>query len=123
MPLTQIVVVDDDDNIRSVVCALVRDAMPEAKIEEHFSSLHALRDVESGTADLLITNCHMPDMDGPTLVKEIRKMKNSIPVIMISGSPDARSLGEQAGIDKFVEKTQLVRELADAIHSCLEATR
>ena len=122
MPLTQIVVVDDDDNIRSIVCALVRDALPEAKIEEHFSSLRALQNVETG-ADLLITNCHMPDMDGPTLVKEIRKKKHTIPVIMISGSPDARLLGEQAGIDKFVEKTQLTRELGDAIRSFLDATR
>jgi len=123
MPLTQIVVVDDDDNIRSIVCALVRDALPEAKIEEHFSSLHALKNVETGAADLLITNCHMPDMDGPTLVKEIRKKKHAIPVIMISGSSEARLLGEQAGIDKFVEKTQLTRELGDAIRSFLDATR
>ena len=46
----------------------------------------------------------MPDMDGPTLVHEIRQMKNSLPIIMVSGSDDARVLGEKAGIDKFVER-------------------
>ena len=118
---SRIVVVDDDDAIRSVLCALAHEAAPCATIDDHFSSLQALREVETGVADLLITNCHMPDMDGPTLVQTIRGMKNSIPIIMVSGSSDARELGEKAGIDKFVEKNRLNAELGEAIHVCLES--
>jgi DNA-binding response OmpR family regulator len=119
MPLSRIVVVDDDDEIRSLLCALAHEAVPGATIGEHASSRHALNEIERGSADLLITNCDMPDMDGPTLVQTIRKMKNSIPIIMVSGSPEARSLGERSGIDKFVEKTHLNTELGDAIKTCL----
>ena len=115
-----IVVVDDDDAIRSVVCALAHEAAPCATIEEHTSSLHALHEVETGVVDLLITNCHMPDMDGPTLVQKIRGMKNAIPIIMVSGDPDARELGEKAGIDRFVEKSRLNAELGEAIHTVLD---
>jgi CheY-like chemotaxis protein len=61
----------------------------------------------------------MPDMDGPTLVQTIRGMKNAIPIIMVSGSVDARELGEKAGIDRFVEKNRLNAELGEAIHTCL----
>jgi CheY-like chemotaxis protein len=117
---TRIVVVDDDDAIRSLVCALAREAAPCATIGEHFSSLHALHEVETGEADLLITNCHMPDMDGPTLVQKIRGMKKTLPIIMVSGSPEARELGEKAGIDKFVDKNRLNVELGEAIHTCLD---
>ena len=116
---SRIVVVDDDDAIRSVVCALAHEAAPCATIGEHTSSLTALHEVETGVADLLITNCHMPDMNGPTLVQTIRGMKNSIPIIMVSASDDARELGEKAGIDKFIEKNRLNAELGDAIHTCL----
>jgi CheY-like chemotaxis protein len=63
----------------------------------------------------------MPDMDGPTLVQTIRRMKNAIPIIMVSGSADARELGEKAGIDKFVEKNRLNAELGEAIHTCLDS--
>src|ERR1700722_14374213 len=115
MSLPRIVVVDDDDAIRSMICTLVHEAVPSATIGEHTSSLRALQEVECGEADLLITNCHMPDMDGPTLVQTIRERKNSIPIIMVSGSDDARTLGEQAGIDKFVEKSHLTAELGDAL--------
>ena len=122
MSLARIIVVDDDDAIRSIVCALALVAVPGASIGERTSSLHALREVDSGAATLLITNCHMPDMDGPTLVQTIREKKNSIPIIMVSGSPEARSLGEKAGIDKFVEKTHLNAELVGAIHTCMAAS-
>ena len=118
---SRIVVVDDDDAVRSVLCALAHEAVPRAAIDEHTSSLEALHEVETGVADLLITNCHMPDMDGPTLVQTIRRMKNAIPIIMVSGSADARELGEKAGIDKFVEKNRLNAELGEAIHTCLDS--
>ena len=121
MNQSRIVVVDDDDEIRFVLCSLAREAAPCATIGEHASSLHALHEIESGAADLLITNCHMPDMDGPTLVETIREMKNTIPIIMVSGSDDARALGEKAGIDKFVAKTRLKAELGEAIHTCLDS--
>ena len=115
-----IVVVDDDDAIRSVVCALAHEAAPGATIEEHTSSLHALHEVETGGVNLLITNCHMPDMDGPPLVQKIRGMKSAIPIIMVSGDPRARELGEKAGIDHFVEKSRLNAELGEAIHTVLD---
>lgn len=121
MPFARIVIVDDDDEIRSIVCALAHEALPNAIIGEHTSSMGALQEVECGGADLLITNCHMPDMDGPTLVQRIRQMKNSLPIIMVSASDDARALGEKAGIDKFVEKNRLTAELGHAIHTCLAA--
>jgi FixJ family two-component response regulator len=119
MPIYRIIVVDDEDEVRSIICALALEAVPDATIREYSSGVGALRDVEGGQATLLITNCHMPDMNGPTLVRKIREMKNAIPIIMVSGDPDARLLGEKAGIDKFVEKVHLNSQLVEAIHTCL----
>jgi len=49
------------------------------------SARHVLHEIETGTVDLLITNCHMTDMDGPTLVRTLREQKHSIPIVMVSG--------------------------------------
>jgi len=116
-----IVIVDDDDAIRSVITAIAREAVPSALVTEHTSSLHALQEVESGAADLLITNFQMPDMDGRALVEKIRGEKNAIPIIMVSGSDEARMMGENAGIDCFVSKNVLHSALAEAIRSLIEA--
>ena len=40
---------------------------------------------------------------------------------MVSGSDDARELGEEAGIDRFVPKVRLQAGLAEAIHALLDA--
>ena len=116
----QIVVVDDDESVRSVVSAVVREAIPTAAVTEHISSFAALEVIHGGATDLLITNCHMPDMDGPTLVRTIREEKNPIPIIMVSGSEEARELGELAGIDRFVPKHSIHASLTAAIHSLLD---
>jgi CheY-like chemotaxis protein len=116
-----IVIVDDDDAIRSIVTAIARETVPTAVVTEHTSSLKALQEVSSGSADLLITNFHMPDMDGLTLVKKIRSEKNAIPIIMVSGSDEVRLLGEKAGIDRFVPKHAMHPALPEAILALIES--
>ena len=73
-------------------------------------------------ADLVITNCHMPDMDGPTFVRTLREGKFTQPIIMVSGSDEARRLGAVAGVDRFIEKRYLDPDLAHAIHKLLKGT-
>jgi DNA-binding response OmpR family regulator len=115
----KLVIVDDDDEIRGLIREMAQQALPSAEFSEYNLARNALEAVENGSADLLITNCHMPDMDGPTLVKTLRDHRNIIPIIMVSGSDDARSLGEAAGIDRFIPKTLIHGELAKAILAVL----
>ena len=116
-----IVVVDDDDAIRSIVVSVVHEAIPTAEVSAHFSAVRALQEISTGTIDLLITNCHMPDMDGPTLIKTLREEKNGIPIIMVSGSDEARQLAEEVGVDFFVPKYAIHPALTDAIRSLVPA--
>ena len=38
--------------------------------------------------------CHMPDMDGPALVRTLREKKLALPIIMVSGSTrNRRAIG------------------------------
>ena len=111
MRTPHIVIVDDDDSVRSVLEEMAREAVPSADVSSHTSALHALQEIHSSQVDLLITNCQMPDMDGPTLVKTLRAEKNAVPVIMVSGSDDARAIAEGLGVGRFVPK--------HALHSAL----
>jgi len=119
--MQKLVIVDDDDQIRTIVSEVAHETLPAAEIAEHTSAVHALQEIESGSVDLLITNCHMPDMDGPTLVKTLRAHRHAVPIIMVSGSDDARALGELAGIDRFVSKHLLYPDLPAAIHALLDS--
>ena len=121
VPISHVVVVDDDDAIRSIVVSVVHEAIPTAQVSAHTSAVHALQEISTGSIDLLITNCHMPDMDGPTLIKTLRQGKNGIPIIMVSGSDEARQLAEDVGVDIFVPKHVLHAALTDAIRSLIAA--
>jgi CheY-like chemotaxis protein len=116
----QLIIVDDDEFVRSALHALAQEAMPAAHVADHGSCSQALEQIEADGADLIITNCHMPDMDGPTFVRTLREKHFTQPIIMVSGSEDARRLGTAAGIDRFVEKRYLDPDLAYAIHTLLK---
>lgn len=121
MHFPKIVIVDDDDAVRSVIVALVQEAMPSALIVDYFSSLHALREVETGSVHLLITNFEMADINGGELVRAIRREKNAIPIIMVSGRDEAREVGEAAGVDLFIPKYSLTVALKEAVLSLLKS--
>ena len=121
MPMPKLLIVDDDDEVRAIILEVARETVPSAEITEYAAATNALREIERDSVDLLITNCHMPDMDGPTLVKELRDHKHALPIIMVSGSDDARRLGEQAGIDRFVAKHLIHPDLPVAISELLNA--
>jgi len=90
-----------DDNIAQLT---VRElVLRKAEIESHVatngqSALAFLRS-EPGLAKIgvVITDHLMPDMDGTEFVRQLRAFNKEVPVIVISGLPDADS--EYAGLD------------------------
>ena len=119
MDSPHIVIVDDNDAVRAAVAAVARDALPSAFVTEFVSASGALQEVMGGSVDLLITNCFMPDMDGPTLVRMIRKQSIAVPIIMVSASEEARELGEEAGIDRFITKSAIGSLLPQAMDALI----
>ena len=118
----QIVVVDNDEEIREIVVQLTLETVPQAQICSMPNGREALDRIRIHGADLVITNFRMPEMDGPELVGELRAREFAAPVIMVSGNPEARRLGEAAGISRFVAKADVDAALPRAILSLLEAT-
>ena len=90
-----------DDNIAQLT---VRElVLRKAEIESHVatkgqSALAFLRS-DPGLAKIgvVITDHLMPDMDGVEFVRQLRSFNKEVPVIVISGLPDADS--EYAGLN------------------------
>ncbi len=78
----RVMIVEDDD--------LFRDMLGEALQYNSFITTaveggkEALRELQYGKVDAVITDIKMPGMDGITLLKEIKKIKPDLPVILIS---------------------------------------
>ena len=93
-----------DDNIPQLT---VRElVLRQAQIESHVatkaqSALALLRsDLGKAKIGVVITDHLMPDMDGVEFVRQLRTFNPDIPVVVISGLPDADT--EYAGLNVIV---------------------
>jgi len=67
--------------------------------------------------DVLVIDFHLPDMDAPDAIRELRNAGSSVKVVTISGSerPGALYASIRAGSSAWVRKTRAIHELRDAI--------
>lgn len=120
--LLRFVVAEDDPDLRFVLYHLLSEAFPVAQVAVFANGREALRDFDQHGADLVISNHSMPVMDGPTFVQHLRERSADLPILMVSDSPEARREGAQAGIDRFLDKTELTARLVPTVKSLLAAT-
>ena len=83
----------------------------------------ALELLEGGLApDLLISDVVMPTMDGPTMVREVRKSRPDLPVLFMSGYAEEQ-LRKSIDLDNvaFLPKPFSVQQIAEAARDALVA--
>lgn len=114
-----ILIADDDAAVRNIVVTIAREVFPSAHITAVENGRQALDFYRENGADLVISNFIMPEMNGPSFVRILRSTNDKVPVIMVSGSPEAEALGRKAGIDRFVPKIDLLSELPKAMRALM----
>jgi DNA-binding response OmpR family regulator len=100
---TRILVVDDDDDIRGLVRALLERAGYE--VRDAPDGRAGLRELYAGAPDLVILDVAMPGLDGWATLERIREVSD-VPVLMLTAR-DAeleRVRGLRAGADDYVVK-------------------
>ncbi len=109
-----ILVVEDDRDSRELVKrALERHG---ASVVTADTGTKALRIVEKTPPDVLLSDIWLPEMDGYTLMEQIRKLqhKKPIPGAVVSAytSIEARQKSSLAGFQLFIAKPVDIAELA-----------
>jgi len=100
----RILVVDDDQVIRDLIISFLTFSGYEASGAQN--GQEGLDIVLSHHPDLVITDIHMPLMNGFQLLKAIKKIGPDIPVIFITGYAHLRRFfsEQSARADGFLEK-------------------
>ncbi len=85
-----VLVVDDEPDLRELLAEALEDAGYEVTVAEN--GLAALRAAEREHPALVLTDCTMPGLDGPALVRRLRSQPatSHIPVIAMSATRTAR---------------------------------
>ena len=106
----KVLIVDDEEGIRQVI--------KEYCLFEKYECVgvsngkEAIEYVQNNDVDIIILDIMMPNMDGYTALKEIRKI-SQVPVIMLSARNDEydKLLGFELGVDDYVAKPFSPKEL------------
>ena len=79
----RILVADDESSIRELLAKTL--ALAEYDVDTAPDGRAALERLRLGNYDLLIADLKMPGMDGLSLIREAKRLKADIPVIIITG--------------------------------------
>ena len=116
-----ILLVEDEDHVRAGNVRALK--MRGYDVHEAASGVEALEVLEEreGDIDLVVSDVVMPEMDGPTLLREMRAKHPDLKFIFVSGYAEdafAKNLpeGEKFG---FLAKPFSLRELAVAVKNAL----
>jgi two-component system response regulator AtoC len=119
----RILVVDDDENIRKSILAILRDE--GYVVDLATNGREAIRKTETSTYNVALLDIRLPDMDG---VELLTKMHETVPrtrKIMVTGFPSQENaiaaLNQQA--DAYLVKPVVIEELLETIISQLSLQR
>lgn len=116
-----ICIVDDDEDVRESIGSFFRSAGVVTKGFEAAEALLASPDVDAMAC--LITDLHMPGMDGLDLHGELRRRGCHAPVILMTAYPttEARERAAALGVALFVEKPADPEMLLEEVEALLAA--
>jgi two-component system cell cycle sensor histidine kinase/response regulator CckA len=118
-----ILLVEDEEAVRSFAARALR--MRGYNVLEASGGEEALEIVKSGASkiDLIITDVVMPNMDGPTMVRNVKLTNPDLPVIFMSGyAEEAFRRNDQSSEDiHFLPKPFGLKQLAAKVKEVLSA--
>ena len=110
----QLLVVEDDDSIRETVDeALKAEGFGVSSCANGAEALALLTAKGAEPVDLVVLDLMLPGMGGLDLCRQLRKIDNSTPILIISArdSETDRVLGLEVGADDYLVKPFGMREL------------
>ncbi|MFK9092864.1 response regulator transcription factor [Bacillus salipaludis] len=113
-----ILIVDDDEYIRSLVKGLLMKEGYMVMAAEHGAA--ALELLKTEPCDLAVVDIMMPVMDGYQLTSEIRKLYD-MPIILLTakGQIEDKEKGFESGTDDYLLKPFEPKELIFRVHALL----
>ncbi len=120
--MTRILVTDDEQKIREMIRKYAE--FEGFTVDEAKDGFDAVNKADKEKYDLIIMDVMMPNLDGFSAVKEIKKKDPNVPVIMLSalGEEYDKIHGFDVGVDDYVVKPFSTKELMMRIHAILKRT-
>lgn len=113
----KLLLAEDEKELSSVIAKLLRHS--GFAVETVFDGEDALAYIKTEKYDAVILDIMMPKVDGISVVKEVRRQKNYVPILMLTAKAelDDKVLGLDAGADDYLTKPFAGKELIARIRA------
>jgi len=124
--MANILLVEDDELGRYAISKILRKAgHVVVEVADGNEAMTALR---QSLPHILVTDVVMPNCDGLSLLAEVRKMSETLPIMVISGGgsnfgSDYLTFAEGLGADSVLKKPFLNADLLSKVEAMLQAKR
>jgi len=119
--------VDDDESVLDVTEAFLTKELPDLEIVSVTDTDAALELLSDEPFDCVISDYEMPDMDGLTLLQEVRGRRPELPFLLFTGKGSERIAGRaiSAGVTGYVQKggSEQQWRLANRVKHAIEEYR
>jgi signal transduction histidine kinase/ActR/RegA family two-component response regulator len=119
----RVLVVDDEELLVKLAIRTLEDlGYAPVGFASSAAALEAFR-AEPGLFDAIVTDERMPGLSGSELIREVRGIQRTIPILLVGGyvGGQVTALALEAGADEVLKKPLLARELATSLARVLRA--
>jgi CheY-like chemotaxis protein len=116
-----ILLVEDDAKDQKLISKILVEGGYTIKVAS--DGIDALMQIAQGKFDLVLSDIHMPNLDGFQLLEQMNQKQIHIPVIFITGNHDenydikSQELGAVAYIEKPIQRKRLLQILGKILNS------
>lgn len=105
-----VLIADDDLFVRELIGEILQETGFTPRYADN--GKEALKLFKNSSTNLIITDMHMPEMDGMTLVNEIRKIDADIPIIVLTVNSEISTAVEaiRKGADDYIIKGNTISD-------------
>jgi CheY-like chemotaxis protein len=118
-----VLVVDDEPIIRELLQAMLGNMKVSVEIAEN--GIQAQQKILSGSYQLVITDINMPEMDGITFLRWLKKKQPDIDIVVMTGYDLTEDMLQVIGgkaMDCFIKPLEQVK-VFNAVQYCREKMR
>jgi two-component system chemotaxis response regulator CheY len=116
----KILLVDDSRTIRNIQKNVLAQ-LGHTDVMEASDGVEALAAIKTQRPDLMLVDWNMPNMDGITLVRNVRESDKSLPMIMVTTEAEKARVIEaiKAGVNNYVVKPFTAQTLSEKIEQTM----
>ncbi|OAI45787.1 hypothetical protein AYO43_07545 [Nitrospira sp. SCGC AG-212-E16] len=116
----KILVIDDQPNVRALLDMLLRQQGYDVVLADN--GWQGLRLYRQEHPDVILLDLNMPELDGVTVLKQIRSVDLKQPVIILTGdsTPETERQVRALGVSEFILKGSSLHLLADTVKRLLK---